>query len=252
MALDLVSWTRKTAELLFSPPLYYLPRLQSIDQRQHAIHIHLVMVHDHPVGEEELFGFFDWKIIQKQLRTLPLFRNQYLSFNITQYSLFEDERIALAVSHATKVHSSSFSISISISISLSDIKSSKTSFSTYSEPAHYLDADDLYLWFVILLSSFRSQTRFSHQIGLEWIDACCFRLHQLDLVPNYPKGVTIPVFLFDFSYVSILLLNKNDQVFSFPDMVIAVQNSDSQHRLDFVFALLSSFHLSCVSWGRFS
>lgn len=43
----------------------------------------------------------------------------------------------------------------------------------------------------------------------------------------------VPIFLFDFSFTDMMLLDKKYQAVSFPDMVIAIQNEESAVRVPF-------------------
>lgn len=56
---------RRSVELLVTPAVDHLPYLLSPTREPETIVIHLVMFHDHPVGEIEKYGMFQQDIISK-------------------------------------------------------------------------------------------------------------------------------------------------------------------------------------------
>lgn len=74
---DVAAWIRRSVELLVAPAVDHLPFLLSPSRDPETIVVHLVMFHDHPVGEIEKYGMFKQEVLSEFVSFLFLVSNLF-------------------------------------------------------------------------------------------------------------------------------------------------------------------------------
>eukprot|EP01112_Ceratiomyxa_fruticulosa_P019771 TRINITY_DN6558_c0_g1_i1.p1 TRINITY_DN6558_c0_g1~~TRINITY_DN6558_c0_g1_i1.p1 ORF type:complete len:730 (+),score=129.79 TRINITY_DN6558_c0_g1_i1:2321-4510(+) len=204
MIVDLVSFIRRTSDIIVRPSFYRMP----LPPTKKLI-IHLVMIHDHTIGELEKSEKFDWEGIQNSLDSIPRFYGHELEFRKTELSLLSNMYASMARTASLKTHTSQTRSKPS---SPNNNAEKNNPNSRMVEASQYFDSEELHYW----LSKSRESL----------------------LEDEKPKSgaVEIPVFLFDISYKFVLLLDRAFQAVSFPDMVIGIQTAQNElETVDFGF-----------------
>lgn len=101
--IDLTSFVQRTVEFLIAPSPYRLP---AWGLNKNVV-VHLVLVHDHLVGEEERFSYFDYDTIKKELGAVEVFGNHSITFRQSEFSLVDNNLLASVWTNSIKTHTSS-------------------------------------------------------------------------------------------------------------------------------------------------
>jgi hypothetical protein len=190
--LELAAFLHMTASHLLARPVTHLPFLHRWGVR---LDVHVFVIHDHPVAQQERFGVFDEMSI---LKTLQMIAPKGVTIGRTDTSLLEDPFYGYIYAHSLS--------------SLTHSSYSPVHGRVAGEGEYFLDSQLVHAFLQDHLPTLR--------------DVVTPRGGESDAV----ESVFLPVFLFDISFESVSMLDGRQQAVGYPDMVIALQAKGMEQR----------------------
>jgi len=140
-----------------------------------------------------------------EIEKYGLFSTRLLESAIQEFKLFPEQKITFEQEDVSILNNTLAAMAYQNSLR-TYIYDTMDNLSGTLHTHHYLDSKSLHYWLQRVKGGFISYSQETN---------------------------TIPIFLFDFSFTDMLLIDREAQVVSFPDMVIAVQTEDSMIRLPY-------------------